>query len=283
MNELDTIQAALERLLDSVLHRLPFFATGLVCFAVGALLARLARAAVSRGGRRARLDPAFVGLIARIVSAAILVAALAVASVVIFPSLRWRDLVTGLGISSVAIGFALKDILQNFVAGVLLLWRRPFRIGDQIRSGEYEGTVEDIDVRATRIRTYDNELVVVPNGEVYTRGMIVRTAYGHRRVRLGVSISYFDDIDVDREVIRGALSRTEGVMTEPAPWVYVESLGATNVEITVHFWVEAHQANVLRVLDRAATAVKTALDEAGADVAFPRTVVLMEPTDAPRT
>ncbi|WP_348980525.1 mechanosensitive ion channel domain-containing protein [Polyangium sp. 15x6] len=170
-----------------------------------------------------------------------------------------------------AIGFALKDILQNFVAGVLLLGRRSFRIGDQIRTGNYEGTVEDIDVRSTRIRTYDNELLVVPNGEVYTRGMIVRTANGPRRVRLGVSISYVDDVDVDREVIRGALSGTEGVMADPAAWVYVESLGPSNVEMTVHFWVEAHQANVLRVLDRAATAVRTALDAAGADATFPRT------------
>jgi small conductance mechanosensitive channel len=277
MDELNTMRASLERLFASVAHRLPFVAAGLLCVVVGALLARLARATVARGGRRARLDPAFVGLIARIASAGIMLGAVAVASVIIFPSLRWRDLVTGLGISSVAIGFALKDILQNFVAGVLLLWRRPFRIGDQIRTGDYEGTVEDIDVRATRIRTYDNELVVVPNGEVYTRGMIVRTAFGHRRVRLGVSISYFDDIDADREVIRGALSRTEGVMSDPAPWVYVESLGPSNVEMTVHLWVDAPQANVLRVLDRAATAVKAALDAAGADATFPRTVVLMEP------
>jgi small conductance mechanosensitive channel len=211
MDELNTMRASLERLFESVVHRLPFVAAGFVCVVVGALFARLARATVARGGRRAHLDPAFVGLVARIASAGIMVGALAIASVIIFPSLRWRDPVTGLGISSIAIGFALKDILQNFVAGVLLLWRRPFRIGDQIRTGEYEGTVEDIDVRATRIRTYDNELVVVPNGEVYTRGMIVRTAFGLRRVRLGVSISYFDDIDADREVIRGALSRTEGV------------------------------------------------------------------------
>ncbi len=277
MDELNTMRASLERFFATVIHRLPFVAAGLVCVIVGALIARLARVAVTRGGRRARLDPAFVGLIARITSAAIMLGAFAVASVIIFPSLRWRDLVTGLGISSVAIGFALKDILQNFVAGVLLLWRRPFRIGDQIRTGEYEGTVEDIDVRATRIRTYDNELVVVPNGEVYTRGMIVRTAFGHRRVRLGVSISYFDDINADREVIRAALSRTEGVMAEPAPWVYVETLGATNVEMSVHFWVDAPQANVLRVLDRVATSVKMALDTAGADATFPRTVVLMDP------
>lgn len=183
MDELLTIKGSLVRLLHSIVARLPFVLAGLVFLMIGILIARLAKSLVSRGGKRARLDAGFVSLISRVVSAAVILTALAVASVIIFPSLRWRDLVAGLGISSVAIGFALKDILQNFVAGVLLLWRRPFRIGDQIRTGEYEGTVEDIDVRSTRIRTYDNELVVVPNGEVYTKAMIVRTAFGHRRVR----------------------------------------------------------------------------------------------------
>jgi small-conductance mechanosensitive channel len=281
MDELNMMWGSLEKLLDTVVKRLPFVAVGAICLLVGALIARLAKGAVMRGGKRARLDPGFVGLVARIASAAVIVAALAVASVIIFPSLRWRDLVTGLGISSVAIGFALKDILQNFVAGVLLLWRRPFRIGDQIRTGDYEGTVEDIDVRATHIRTYNNELVVVPNGDVYTRAMVVRTAYGHRRVRLVVSISYFDDIDADREVIRSALARTEGVLGDPGPWIYVEALGASAVDIAIYFWTDAPQANVLRVTDRVATAVKAALDAAGADAAFPRTVVHFESLDAP--
>lgn len=279
MDELITIRGSLVSLLDSVVARLPFVLAGLVCMMVGMLIARLAKSLVSRGGKRARLDPGFVSLISRVVSAAAIITALAVASVIIFPSLRWRDLVTGLGISSVAIGFALKDILQNFVAGVLLLWRRPFRIGDQIRTGEYEGTVEDIDVRSTRIRTYDNELVVVPNGEVYTKGMIVRTAFGFRRVRLAVSISYFDNIDADREVIRGAVSRTEGVLSEPAPWIYVQMLGDSNVEVGVHFWTLPTQSNVLLVLDRVATAIKMALETAGADATFPRVMVHWDPME----
>lgn len=279
MDELITIRSTLARLLDSIVVRLPFVLAGFVCLMVGIFIARLARSLVSRGGKRARLDPGFVSLISRVVSAIVIIAALAVTSVIIFPSLRWRDLVTGLGISSVAIGFALKDILQNFVAGVLLLWRRPFRMGDQIRTGEYEGTVEDIDVRSTRIRTYDNELVVVPNGEVYTKAMIVRTAFGHRRVRLTVGISYFDDIDADREVIRGAVSRTDGVLSEPAPWIYVQTLAASNVEVAVHFWTHATQSNVLLVLDRVATQIKVALEAAGVDAAFPRVMVQLDSTE----
>lgn len=277
MDELIMMRASLGRLLQAIVARLPFVLAGLICLAIGMLISRVVRSIVVRAGKRAKLDIAFVGLVSRVASAAVIMAALAVASVIVFPSLHWRDVVAGLGISSVAIGFALKDILQNFVAGVLLLWRRPFRIGDQIRTGDYEGTVEDIDVRATRIRTYDNELVVVPNGDVYTKGMVVRTAFDHRRVRLTISISYFDDIEADREVIRNAIARIEGVRSEPAPWIYVEALAQSNVEMAVHFWTGATQANVLMVVDRVATAIKAALDTAGADATFPRTVVHVEP------
>lgn len=99
-----------------------------------------------------------------------------VAAVVILPTFKPGDLVTGLGITSVVIGFAFKDVLQNFFAGVLILWRRPFVVGDQIKVKEYEGTVEEINVRSTRLKTYDGERAVLPNGEVYTNAILVRTA-----------------------------------------------------------------------------------------------------------
>ncbi len=79
-----------------------------------------------------------------------------------------ESVATVLGLGSVAIGFALKDILSNLVSGVLLLVMRPFEIGDQIVIGETERTVEQIELRATQIRTYDGRLVLVPNGEAFT-------------------------------------------------------------------------------------------------------------------
>ena len=85
-----------------------------------------------------------------------------------------------LGIGSVAIGFAFRDILQNFLAGILLLVTQPFRIGDQIVASNYEGTVEDIQTRATFIRTYDGRHVVVPNADLFTDTVVVNTAFEHR-------------------------------------------------------------------------------------------------------
>jgi small-conductance mechanosensitive channel len=187
-------------------------------------------------------------------------------------------LIAGLGITSVAIGFAFKDVLQNFFAGVLILWRRPFIVGDEIRVGNYEGAVEEITTRSTRVKTYDGERAVLPNGDVYTNAVLVRTAYDHRRVRLSVGIGYQDSIEHARSVIGEALDKTEGVLNEPEPSIFVEEFAPSSVNLSIFFWTNSRQANVLKVIDAAMTAIKIALDEAEIDIPYPHTVVRMQPS-----
>jgi small-conductance mechanosensitive channel len=195
---------------------------------------------------------------------------------VIFPSFKPGDIIAGLGITSVAIGFAFKDILQNFFAGLLILWRRPFRVGDQIRVKDFEGTVEDINMRSTRLKTYDGERAILPNGDVYTSSILVRTAYDQRRLKFVVGIGYPDSIEEARQVIHDVLKDTEGVLTDPAPWVYVSELAGSSVNLTVYFWVKSQQANALKVSDKVVTGIKLALDKAEIDMPYPHTVVLLE-------
>ena len=264
------------------LGQLPYIALGLLVFGAFLILARVIRRVVHGAGVRTSLDVTLADLIARIAGFAISVLGLFVAMVVVLPSFKPGDLMAGLGISSVAIGFALKDVLQNFFAGVLILWRKPFLVGDQIASCGYEGRVEEINVRSTRLRTYDGERAVLPNGDVYTSAILVRTAYEQRRVRFQVGIGYPDSIDEARATIHGVLERAEGVAAEPAPWVYVVNLGPSSVDFAVYFWTASDQANVLRVSDRVATAIKLALDGAGIDMPFPHTVVLFHDTTGTR-
>lgn len=271
--EIEEAQSALVSLWNSVVARMPVVGIGLLVFLVFMLAAKLVRRVISAAGARTRLDPALVVLLGRLAGAAVVVLGFFVAAVVVVPAFKPGDLVAGLGITSVALGFALKDVLQNFVAGILLLWRRPFRVGDQIRTGQHEGTVERLDIRSTRIRTYDDELIVVPNGDVYTGAVVVKTAYGKRRIRFMVGIGYQHDIDRARGVIHQVLRDTEGVCPTPEPWVYVSELAPSSVNVTVYFWTDAYQSVVLRVSDRVATGIKRALDEAGIDIPYPHMVV----------
>jgi len=259
---------------ESALARAPYIVIGIVIFLLFWLIGNILKRAFRAAGARTRLDITLAGLFGRLVSAVMVILGLFVAAVVIFPTFRPGDLIAGLGITTVAIGFAFKDILQNFFAGVLILWRRPFVIGDQIRTLEYEGAVEEINVRSTRLKTYDGERVVLPNGDVYTHAVLVRTAYDKRRVRFTVGVGYLDSIEKARETIRRVLRETESVLADPAPWVYVTELAPSSVNFSIYFWTESDQANVLKVSDAVATGVKLALDEAGIDMPYPHRVVL---------
>ncbi|GJG89625.1 transporter [Gemmatimonadetes bacterium T265] len=256
------------------LARLPYFVIGLVVLLLFYVAGRLVRRVAHEAGERTRLDVELADIFGKL--AVILVTALGVlvAAVIVFPSFTPAGLVQGLGVTSVAVGFAFKDILQNFFAGILILLRKPFVVGDQIRVKDFEGTVEEITTRSTRLKTYDGERVVLPNGDVYTSSILVRTAYPTRRVKFGVGVGYPDSIEEARAAILRVVGGAEGVLADPAPSAYVEELAGSSVNFAVYFWTDSHQANVLAVRDRVATGIKHALDAAKIDMPFPHTVVL---------
>jgi small-conductance mechanosensitive channel len=273
--DVDLIWTTLYGFVEGLLRRLPYMVAAVLVFVLFVVAARITRRVVHEtGARTRRLDATLAALLGRLASFVITVLGLFVAAVIVFPNFRPVDLIAGLGITSVAIGFAFKDVLQNFFAGILILWRRPFVVGDQIKVKEHEGTVEEINVRSTRLKTYDGERAVLPNGDVYTSAILVRTAYANRRVRFTVGIGYPDSIEEARATIHRVLAETEGVLDDPGPWVYVTELAASSVNFTVYFWTGSQQANVLAVADRVATGIKKALDKAGIDMPFPHTVVL---------
>jgi small conductance mechanosensitive channel len=210
-----------------------------------------------------------------------------VVATIVFPSIKPADLLATLGIGSVAIGFAFKDILQNWLSGLLILYRQPFRPGDQIVSGGYEGTVERIEARATLLRTYDGQRVVIPNSDIYTGAVTVRTAFPRRRSEYDVGIGYGDDVEEACRVIRRALEGVEGVASDPAPEAIPWALEASAVTVRVRWWSDPRQQEVVLARGPVIAAVKRALGEAGIDLPFPTRVVLFhdqtEATDGDRT
>jgi small-conductance mechanosensitive channel len=277
----DVVWQVFSQLFARLMAHLPYLIPGVVVFVFFLVAARLVKRILITAGWWTRLDLTLADLLGRLASAFTIILGLFVAAVVIFPTFNPGDLIAGLGITSVAIGFAFKDVLQNFFAGILILWRRPFIVGDEIKVGSYEGTVEEITTRSTRVKTYDGERAVLPNGDVYTSAVLVRTAYNNRRIRLSIGIGYQDSIERARSVIRQVLDETE-VLNEPAPSIFVAELAPSSVNFNVFFWTNSRQINVLRVIDSAMTGIKLALDEAGVDIPYPHTVVLTQPPTTPR-
>ena len=271
--------------MKGTVERLPYLIVGAVVFMLFWLLGKGIKKVINKVAVQSHsIDDTLASLVSRIVSVLITIIGFLAACVVVFPSFKPGDIIAGLGVTSVAIGFAFKDILQNFFAGILILWRRPFKVDDQIKVKEYEGTVEEINMRSTRLKTYDGERAILPNGDVYTSSILVRTAYPKRRLKFVVGIGYPDSIEEARQVIHDLLDGIEGVLKDPGPWVYVTELAGSSVNLTVFFWVESQQANALKVSDQVVTGIKLALDKAGIDMPFPHTVVLLEnqpDTDGP--
>jgi small conductance mechanosensitive channel len=272
--------SSIDHLLRSLISRLPFVAAGILVAALFYLAARLIRYIFLAASKRTNLDDRLRILFSRLLMVSVVVMGIFTAFTVIIPTFGFGDLVAGIGLTSFVIGFATKDILNNLLSGVLILWQQPFKVGDQIFIDKLQGRVEYIGVRATSLRKDDGELVLVPNGDMYSGTLTIRGAGEKRRMGLEVVIGYDDDVAKAKDAIREALERSEGVVSEPPPNIYVTDLAAEGVKMMINFWLNANEARPRKVFDRAACEVHNALDTAGIGL-YPPTSMIIQRQDAP--
>lgn len=282
----DAIWFTFSRMLDSVLAMLPLLAAGIVVFLILLVAASMARRLAERALSRAAAPNAATA-IGRMLHVSLVVLAGLVAITVAFPSMTPGRLVSVLGVGGIAIGFAFKDIFQNLLAGILILLRHPFRVGDEITTGAYTGTVEAIETRATWIRTYDGRRVIIPNSDVYTKPVTVISAYDLLRSEYEIGIGYGDDLSRAKAVALAAVQGVDGVLADPAPDVLVWELAGSSQNLRIRWWTRPQRADVLVVRDRVLQVVAEAISDAGIDLPFPTQVVLFhdqtEATDGDRT
>lgn len=271
VDEQARIRSGVQDLGAGVLEQLPSIAIALVVFVLFVLLAWATR----RGVRRLLLwrtgRPSFAEVLSRLVRAAVLVFGLLVCLVIAAPSVDVAALVGGLGISSIAIGFAFKDILQNSLAGLLLLFREPFRTGDEIQVDDWRGTVEAITIRETRLQTFDNRRVLLANTDIYGKAVAVQTAYGTRRTTLMLGIDYEGDLDHAQRVVEDAVAGVDGVLPTPAPAALYASFETSTVALELRYWTTPTEMATVDVRDRVIRAVKDACDRE--NVALPADIV----------
>lgn len=241
------------------------------CVIVGKLLRPLVRARLAR-----TRTPSFTRVFARLTSTAATLAGVLLATTIVFPSVRPVDILSGAGVLTIAAGFAFQDILQNLLAGLLLLFRQPFRGGDQIRIDDLTGTVEEVNIRETVIITFDGRRILIPNAKVYTGVIEVQTARKQIRSSFVVGVAYETDLATAREVAVAALSGVEGILAEPAPEAVYAALDSSTVDLDVRFWCDARQLEMRRTLGRAIEAVKAAFDAHG--IEMPCQVVALQGT-----
>ena len=221
---------------------------------------------VCRGMRRAKIDDMLVDFVTSLLKWALyfvfIIAALNRLGV------STTSFIAVLGAAGLAIGLALKDSLQNFAAGVMLIIFRPFKTGDFIQAGGAEGVVENVHIFSTTMRTPDNREIILPNGDIFGGKIVNNNARGTRRIDLVIGVGYDDDLRKAKQVLEGVLALEERLLKDPEPLIAVGELGASSVDILVRPWVKTtdYFATKCALTEN----IKLALDDAGISIPFPQ-------------
>jgi len=184
------------------------------------------------------------------------------------------------GISTFIIGFAFKDIAENFLAGVIMVFKRPFRIGDYVKSNEVEGSIIEMNLRDTHIKTADGKDVFVPNGQILKNPLYNYTIDGYLRGSFIVGVDYDSDIDLAREIILREINTIPGILKDEKPArTHVKNLNTSTVDVEVHYWINTFDKNYsgLELKSIAQSKVVTAL--ADADIGMPADIIELKNYD----
>lgn len=179
------------------------------------------------------------------------------------------SLLAGAGIIGLALGFAFQDITENFIAGVAMGIRKPFRPGDVIQTSNIFGTVKYLNFRNTIIETFSGQIEIVPNKHLF-RNVLRNYSYsGERRIDIPVGISYSDDIETACEAIRKKINKLESVTHRDQTSCYAEGFGESSIDLVARFWIHYPDGDYLKTIHQAVVAIRTALNDEDISIPFP--------------
>jgi small-conductance mechanosensitive channel len=172
--------------------------------------------------------------------------------------------------ATIALGFAAQDVLGNLVSGVFIVLDPKYEIGDWIQWNDREGIIEDISFRVTRLHTFDNELISVPNGELTTNAVINPVAKDELRVTYTFCVGYGSDLDRARKLAVDVARADESILDRPAPVAQVMALGDSCIELQTRFWIaDPARTDFVQIRSRYVEAVMEAYEAAGIDMPYP--------------
>ena len=183
--------------------------------------------------------------------------------------------IAGLGVTGLVLGFALQDISRNFTAGALLMLQEPFNFGDYIQVAGYEGTVTDIQLRATELLAPDGVKVLIPNGDVFTNTIRNFTKTNRRRVELTVGVAYDSDLEQVTRVALDAIREVPGLLNDPEPILFFHEFGDSAIVFSIRYWFDTTENDVFMARDIGVKAIKTAFEREGIEIPFPIRTILM--------
>ena len=185
--------------------------------------------------------------------------------------IQTTSIIAVLGAAGLAIGLALQGSLSNFAAGILIVIYRPYKVGDYIQADNHLGTVDDIQIFSTVLKTPDNKLVIVPNGSIMNGSIVNFSNQDKRRVDILASCSYEDDIDKVKSVLADILSKDDRILSEPMPRIAVSELADSSVNLIVRPWVK--NSDYIDVYYSLLEEIKKRFDQEGISIPYPQSDV----------
>ncbi|MFW6113834.1 MAG: mechanosensitive ion channel family protein [Actinomycetota bacterium] len=258
---------SLNDLWDKLITLLPNIGAALLVFLAFFLVARMARFISRKHLGRFDISDLAAKMLSRIFFIVIMLIGVLVSLGIM--GINAGALVASAGLLGVALGFALGGVVENFAAGLVLIWQKPFEAGDLVIMGEVEGEVKDVRISSTTIKMYDGRQVSVPNAKIFSDPVTNNTRNRLRRLDFEVGIAYEDDVAKALRTASGALESIEGVLDEPPAMVVAKEFADSSVALQVYFWIDPVEANFLAVKSEAIEAVKKAFDEADIEIPFP--------------
>jgi len=252
-----TLDEALQALLVRVLQFIPNLIVALLTFVATLLVAGPAARTVRRALARRIEEQGLLDLLSKLVRWTILVIGLTIALEQV--NFNVTGFLAGLGIAGLTIGFALQDIARNFVAGILLMIRQPFVIGDGVSVAGFAGTVVAVNTRDTVIRTWDGEVVIVPNTKVFENPISNYTRSQKRMRTVKIALSHGQDATTVMALLGETIRAVPGVLETPPPSVWADELTLITTNLTVRFWVDTKASDLLQVHSDAVVALNAAV------------------------
>jgi small-conductance mechanosensitive channel len=253
------VYSASIRLYARLIVFIPEFLGALIVIVLTLLITRLVRRTMLPVLARTTLNGNVQFLLLRSLSIAIWLVGLSVVLGVL--NINMTGTFTALGITGAAIGFAVHDVIGNFVAGLVLLSSQPFKLGDTVQIDTYEGTVKRIEVRATVLHILDGREVSIPNSKVFSSIIIKQTDISSRRIVFNLHVADSHPFSLVKEILLVAIQKTPGIALEPAPEIYVNTINANSLAIEVRCWVSDAKTQPLTASNLRVT-VKAALQAA---------------------
>jgi len=247
----------------------------ILVFFIGRIIARTVTNGTRKIMEKASLEPMLVNFLANIIGSVLLLL------VIVFSlsqlGVDTTSLVALLGAAGLAVGLALKDSLSHFAAGVMLILFRPFKVGDFCELDSEMGTVEQITILHTRLKTPDNKVITIPNGNVFSSTMTNFSEQPTRRADMVFGIGYGSDLLKAKQILEEMCAADERILADPAPKIAVGELADSSVNILCRPWVNA--ADLWPVIWDMNERVKLRFDEEGIEIPFPQVSVHMEKDD----